>query len=68
MCTYLQQCFVPILQQKAQKLQAVLNKLKDVDETICTLQKELDVLKPQRAAAEVELQQRMTLITAAKER
>ena len=60
--------FTLAFQQKAEKLQAALDKLKELDEIICTLQRELDVLRPLMAAAEQDVQQRMALITAAKER
>ena len=46
----------------------MLQKLGEVDHTVQALERQLEVLRPRLAAAEMEVQQRMGLITSAKER
>ena len=46
----------------------MLQKLGEVDHMVQTLERQLAVLRPRLAAAEMEVQQRMGLITSAKER
>ena len=55
-------------QVDAEKLQQALDKLNDVDHTIDKLEKQLATLQPQLAKAEQDVQHKMGLITAAKER
>ena len=50
------------------RLQAALKKLEAVDEVVSDLQQQLASLRPDLSAAEREAQEKMVLITAAKER
>lgn len=50
------------------RLEAALKKLEHVDKVVVDLEQQLCVLRPRLEAAELEVQRKMELITAAKER
>lgn len=50
------------------RLQRALKKLEDVDKVVVELDQQLSILKPQLTTADKEVQNKMELITAAKER
>ena len=50
------------------RLKAALKKLEAVDRVVFELNQQLDSLRPRLAVAELEVQDKMQLITAAKER
>ena len=52
----------------ASRLEKALQKLEAVEHTVYEVKQELSTLQVKLAAAEQEVQQRMTLITAAKEK
>ena len=60
--------FLLFMQNEAHKLRTALEKLSDIDNTVTDLERQLATLRPQLAMAEQEVQQKMALITAAKER
>ena len=57
-----------LTQAAADGLETALGRLEEVDRTVYELEQGMATLRPQLAAAEEEVQQRMGLITTAKER
>lgn len=56
------------VQENAEKLRRALDKLDAIDKTVEALQSQLAILQPRLSMAEQEVHEKMSLITAAKER